>query len=84
MLPRARRDYPRFPNPHLRTTAFMLDRMLLLEAGFERAADKRDTYLLESGPDSFTRPSSCAGPGWRLPKAGGSVVIVALRPRLQR
>jgi hypothetical protein len=55
MLPRARRDYPRFPNPHLRTTAFMLDRQLLLEAGFERAADKRDTYLLESGPRSFTR-----------------------------
>jgi hypothetical protein len=55
MLPRARRDYPRFPNPHIRTTAFVLDRMLLLEAGFERAADKRDTYLLESGPHSFTR-----------------------------
>ncbi len=55
LLPRARRDYPRFPNPHIRTTAFMLDRTLLLEAGFERAADKRDTYLLESGPHSFTR-----------------------------
>jgi hypothetical protein len=54
-LPRARRDYPRFPNPHMRTTAFMLDRPLLLEAGFERAADKRDTYLLESGPHSLTR-----------------------------
>lgn len=55
LLRRARRDYPRFPNPHLRTTALMLDRTLLLEAGFERAVDKRDTYLLESGPDSFTR-----------------------------
>jgi len=55
MLRRARRDYPRFPNPHLRTTAFMLDRSLLLEAGFEQATNKRDTYLLESGPDSFTR-----------------------------
>jgi hypothetical protein len=55
LLPRARRDYPRFPNPHIRTTAFMLDRTLLLEAGFERAADKHDTYLLESGPHSFTR-----------------------------
>jgi hypothetical protein len=54
-LPRARRDYPRFPNYHLRTTAFMLDRVLLLETGFERAVDKRDTYLLESGPHSFTR-----------------------------
>lgn len=55
MLRRARRDYPRFPNPHLRTTAFVLDRSLLLEAGFEQATDKRDTYLLESGPHSFTR-----------------------------
>lgn len=55
LLRRARRDYPRFPNPHLRTTAFMLDRTLLLEAGFGQAVDKRDTYLLESGPDSFTR-----------------------------
>ncbi len=55
MLPRARRDYPPFPNPHMRTTAFMLDRILLLEAGFEQAVDKRDTYLLESGPHSFTR-----------------------------
>lgn len=54
LLRRARRDYPRFPNPHIRTTAFMLDRTLLLEAGFEQAIDKRDTYLLESGPHSFT------------------------------
>ena len=55
LLPRARRDYPRFPNPHIRTTAFMLDRQMLLKAGFERAADKCDTYLLESGLHSFTR-----------------------------
>ena len=66
ILPRVRQDYPRFPNPHLRTTAFMLDRPLLLEAGFERAADKRDTYLLESGHHSFTRQllaRACA-PSW--------------------
>ncbi len=54
-LPRARRDYPRFPNPHIRTTAFMLDRSLLLEMNLERAGDKRATYLLESGPHSITR-----------------------------
>ncbi len=54
-LRRARRDYPRFPNPHIRTTAFMLDRSLLLEMNLERAADKRATYLLESGPLSITR-----------------------------
>ncbi|MFI5004962.1 MAG: hypothetical protein ACHQE6_08105 [Solirubrobacterales bacterium] len=54
-LPGARRDYPRFPNPHIRTTAFMLERPLLLEMGLERAADKRATYLLESGRRSITR-----------------------------
>lgn len=54
-LPRSRRDYPRFPNPHLRTSTFMLDRALLLEMGLERAADKRATYLLESGRRSITR-----------------------------
>jgi hypothetical protein len=54
-LRRARRDYPRFPNPHIRTTAFMLERPQLLEMGLERAADKRATYLLESGPHSITR-----------------------------
>jgi hypothetical protein len=54
-LRRARRDYPRFPNPHIRTTAFMLERALLLEMGLQRAADKRATYLLESGPRSITR-----------------------------
>lgn len=50
-----RRDYPSFPNPHLRSTAVMLDRALVLELGLERARDKRDTYLLESGRQSITR-----------------------------
>jgi hypothetical protein len=55
LLPRARRDYPRFPNPHIRTTAFLLERVRLLELELECAGDKRDTYLLESGPRSITR-----------------------------
>jgi hypothetical protein len=55
LLRRARRDYPRFPNPHLRTTAFAIDRLLLLEIGLERAVDKHATYLLESGWSSLTR-----------------------------
>ncbi|HTD58887.1 MAG TPA: hypothetical protein VK672_08330 [Solirubrobacteraceae bacterium] len=54
-LRQARRGYPRFPNPHIRTTAFIAERLSLLEMGFERAADKRDTYLLESGWRSVTR-----------------------------
>jgi hypothetical protein len=54
-LPSARRDYPRFPNPHIRTNAFMLDRLGLVEMGLDQAADKRATYLLESGRQSITR-----------------------------
>jgi hypothetical protein len=50
-----RRDYPPFPNPHIRTTAFMLERHTLLGLGLERAQDKRATYLLESGLRSITR-----------------------------
>ena len=66
LLPHARRDYPRFPNPHIRTTAFMLDRTLLLEAGFEQATDKRDTYLLRAAPTASPARSSNAAcvPWW--------------------
>jgi hypothetical protein len=51
----ARRDYPRFPNPHIRTTAFMIERAVLLAMNLDAAHDKRDTYLLESGRRSITR-----------------------------
>ncbi len=51
----ARRDYPRFPNPHIRSTAFMIDRTNLIAMNLDEAHDKRDTYLLESGRRSITR-----------------------------
>ncbi|MFZ1153600.1 MAG: hypothetical protein WAN93_01710 [Solirubrobacteraceae bacterium] len=54
-LRRARRDYPRFPNPHLRTSAFMLAREMALQMGLEDVNDKRSAYLLESGWHSITR-----------------------------
>lgn len=54
-LARDRRDYPRFPNPHVRTSTFMLDREKVLEMRFERVASKREAYLLESGRVSITR-----------------------------
>jgi hypothetical protein len=54
-LRRARRDYPRFPNPHIRTTAFIIDRSIVLAMNLDAAADKRSTYLLESGRRSITR-----------------------------
>ena len=51
----ARRDYPRFPNPHVRTSSFMLDRGRALRMGLEQVHDKRSAYLLESGRMSITR-----------------------------
>jgi hypothetical protein len=50
----ARRDYPRFPNPHVRTSAFMIRREDVLTMGFEQVHDKRSAYLLESGRMSIT------------------------------
>ena len=60
-LPRARSDYPRFPNPHIRTSAFMLERARGLEFGLTQLPDKRSTYLLESGPRSITRSVQAQG-----------------------
>jgi hypothetical protein len=54
-LRRARRDYPRFPNPHLRTSAFMTTRETALQTGLQDVQDKRSAYLLESGRRSITR-----------------------------
>jgi hypothetical protein len=51
----ARRDYPRFPNPHIRSTAFMIDRANLIAMNLDEARNKRDAYLLESGRRSITR-----------------------------
>jgi GT2 family glycosyltransferase len=50
-----RRDYPRFPNPHIRTTAFLLRRGAVLDLNLGNAGDKRAAYLLESGRSGITR-----------------------------
>lgn len=50
-----RAQYERFPNPHIRTTAFMLDRDLALATTMSRAHDKPSAYLVESGRRSITR-----------------------------
>src|SRR4029077_16862034 len=52
---RARRDYPPFPNPHIRTTAFMIEREIVLAMSLDAVADKRAAYLLESGRRRITR-----------------------------
>jgi hypothetical protein len=60
-LPSNRRGFPRFPNPHIRTTAFMLKRDLALTLGLERAGNKNSAYLLESGRHSITRQLQARG-----------------------
>lgn len=51
----ARSDYPRFPNPHIRTAVFATERDVMSAMGLEAVTGKRDTYLLESGHRSLTR-----------------------------
>lgn len=65
--PMLRTRYPRFPNPHVRTTAFMMRRDVLLGFVLENARNKQATYLLESGRRSITR---------QLLDAGRRVVVV--------
>jgi hypothetical protein len=50
-----RAHFPPFPNPHLRSNAFLADRELVLELGLERAVDKDAAHGLESGWHSITR-----------------------------
>jgi hypothetical protein len=80
-LRRARRDYPRFPNPHVRTSAFMLDRQLVLRMGLEEVRDKRSAYLLESGRTSITRQVQRAGLRALVVAADGSTYDVEDWPR---
>lgn len=54
-LPSNRRFFPRFPNPHIRSTAFLIERRTVLALGLERARKKNDAYRLESGKRSMTR-----------------------------
>jgi len=47
--------YPRYPNPHIRTNAFMIERSLFLSLQFPSFAKKEDAYRFESGRQSMTR-----------------------------
>ncbi|WP_316189363.1 hypothetical protein [Bradyrhizobium sp. SZCCHNS1054] len=46
--------YPRHPNPHIRTNAFLIDRDLFLSLEFPRFVKKEDAYRFESGRRSMT------------------------------
>lgn len=49
------RDYPVFPNPHIRTNSFAMRRDLMAEMHSGTFSDKSDTMRFESGRCSLTR-----------------------------
>ncbi|HEX8071033.1 MAG TPA: hypothetical protein VF546_13845 [Pyrinomonadaceae bacterium] len=50
-----RRHFPPFPNPHLRTNAFLMARELLLRLRVGRIESKEDAMKFESGNQGLTR-----------------------------
>src|SRR6185312_166977 len=48
-------EYGRFPNPHIRTNAFMIERKQFLSLKFPAFVSKQDVYRFESGRRSLTR-----------------------------
>ena len=53
--------YPPFPNPHLRTNGFMLERALMRELHWPRVTTKRAAWALESGTGGVTRQIEARG-----------------------
>lgn len=64
---RRRRQFPVFPNPHLRTNAFLIRRGDMLALRPHRTHTKRQAYSFESGRDSMTA---------QLSRLGKSVYVV--------
>jgi hypothetical protein len=52
---RRRKDFPPFPNPHLRTNGFAIARELMLALHWPAPRSKADTWALESGKRSISR-----------------------------
>ena len=48
-------EYGRFPNPHIRTNAFMIERKQFLSLKFPAFVSKQGVYRFESGRRSLTR-----------------------------
>jgi hypothetical protein len=49
------RQFPRFPNPHVRTNAFMMERETMLRLDWGHARSKTAAWKVESGTRSITR-----------------------------
>jgi hypothetical protein len=48
-------DYGRYPNPHIRTNAFIMEKERFLSLNFSRLKTKSDVYKFESGRRSMTK-----------------------------
>ncbi len=49
------KDHLAFPNPHIRSNVFMIDRDLLLDVSPDRVSSKEEAYAFESGRNSISR-----------------------------
>jgi hypothetical protein len=54
-------EYGRYPNPHIRTNAFMIERKLFLSLKSSAFISKHDVYKFESGRKSLTRQILASG-----------------------
>lgn len=48
------KDFPNFPNPHIRSNCFMIERERLLDFGFSPLMEKMESCAFESGHRSMT------------------------------
>jgi hypothetical protein len=58
---RLERDFDSFPNPHIRTNGFMVERTTFLGLHFDGEQDKMDSHRFESGKHGMTRQLLAAG-----------------------
>ena len=77
------RDFKRFPNPHLRSNAFMIRRELLIDLSFELDNTKQSCNRFESGPDGLHMRIAQRGLSSVLVGADGSIYDVAQWPQSQ-
>jgi len=59
--------FPTFPNPHIRTNAFMIERETFLSVNHPVVSDKADAWRFESGRNGLTR---------QVLKRGGKALVV--------
>ena len=69
--------FPAFPNPHLRSNAFMMGRERFLQLDLPAIPEKFDTSLFESGPNSMVAQLRVRNLGALVVSADGTAYEVA-------